>query len=321
MKTNAHGRRVAGFSCSFRRTTRRWLLLGVAAPALLLATGGCKRAEKAEDATVAAKASGEKRHPLTGEILRIEAERNVLVIRHDDIPGVMPAMTMEFVVTPGDVKAAKVGQKIRAQLVEPAGDGEWRLEQIWPADPTSTNTVEAKALALRQETLSRGKSAYREIGDRIPEFALYDQNGEVVQSGRFRGKKIMLNFIFTRCPVATMCPAATMKMIATQKAAREAGVGDIEFVSITLDPAYDTPGVLKDYADTRGIDTANFSLLTGPENAIRDLLANFGVIAEFEGDLLKHTLATLLIDEQGRIIHRADGSQWEPKDFVAKMKR
>ncbi|HYD85253.1 MAG TPA: SCO family protein, partial [Opitutus sp.] len=153
------------------------------------------------------------------------------------------------------------------------------------------------------------------------EFALYDQNGEVVQSGRFRGKKIMLNFIFTRCPVATMCPAATVKMIATQKAAREAGVEDIEFVSITLDPAYDTPGVLKDYADTRGIDTANFSLLTGPENAIRDLLANFGVIAEFEGDLLKHTLATLLIDEQGRIIHRADGSQWEPKDFVAKMKR
>lgn len=301
---------------------RRWAFLGLAGSALLIGAAGCKRAERADaSATTAAAAPQEKRHPLTGEILRIEAERNVLVIRHDDIPGVMPAMTMEFVVTPGDVKAAKVGQRIRAQLVEPAGDGEWRLEQIWPADPVSANTIEAKALALRQETLSRGKSAYREIGDRIPEFALYDQSGQVVQSGRFRGKKVMLNFIFTRCPVATMCPAATMKMMSAQNLAREAGIENLEFVSITLDPAYDTPGVLKDYADARGIDTTNFSFLTGPENAIRDLLANFGVLVEFEGDLLKHTLATLLIDEQGRIIHRTDGSAWEPADFIAKMKR
>jgi putative ABC transport system permease protein len=51
------------------------------------------------------------------------------------------------------------------------------------------------------------------------------------------------------------------------------------------------------------------------------LLTQFGVIAEFEGDLLKHTLATLLIDERGKIIHRADGSAWEPKDFVAKLKK
>ncbi len=299
---------------------RRWGVLGLAG-LLILGVGACKRAEKTEATAAEASAPKEKRHPLTGEILRIEAERNVLVIRHDDIPGVMPAMTMEFVVSPGDVKAVKVGQRIRAQLVEPAGDGEWRLEQIWPADPVSANAVEAKALALRQETLSRGKSAYREIGDRIPEFALYDQNGEVVQSGRFRGKKVMLNFIFTRCPIATMCPAATMKMTSAQQLAREAGIENLEFVSITLDPAYDTPGVLKDYADARGIDTTNFSFLTGPENAIRDLLANFGVLVEFEGDLLKHTLATLLIDEQGRIIHRADGSAWEPKDFVAKIKR
>jgi protein SCO1/2 len=131
----------------------------------------------------------------------------------------------------------------------------------------------------------------------------------------------MLNFIFTRCPVATMCPAATAKMMNAQKLAREGRVPNLELISITLDPAYDTPGVLREYADTRGIDMANFSLLTGPETAIKDLLAQFGVIAEFDGDMLKHTLTTLLIDEQGRIVHRADGSLWEAKDFVAKMKR
>jgi len=117
-----------------------------------------------------------------------------------------------------------------------------------------------------------------------------------------------------------MCPASTMKMMSSQKLAREAGVKNLELVSITLDPAFDTPAVLKEYAAVRGIDTSNFSFLTGPENAIKDLLQQFGVIAEFEGDLLKHTLTTLLIDENGRIVHRADGSSWEPAEFVAKMK-
>jgi len=101
--------------------------------------------------------------------------------------------------------------------------------------------------------------------------------------------------------------------------AREAGVKNLELISITLDPAGDTPGVLRDYAAARGIDTSNFSFLTGPEPAIRDLLKQFGIIAEFQGDLIKHTLATLLIDEQGRIIHRADGSEWQVREFVEKM--
>jgi len=79
--------------------------------------------------------------------------------------------------------------------------------------------------------------------------------------------------------------------------------------------------VLKQYAVDRGIDTTNFSFLTGPEAAIRDLLTQFGVIAEFKGNILDHTLATLLIDEKGRVAWRADGSQWQPSEFVGRMRR
>jgi protein SCO1/2 len=283
------------------------------AGALLVA--GCGKKEEA-----AAKPEEPKSYALTGEIISVDSERNVLVVRHDDIPGLMPAMTMEFIVSSGDAAVAKPGQKIRGRLM-PSDTGDWRLEQIWPADASAETAVKTQANALRQDTLTRGKGAYREIGEKIPDFALYDQSGQVVQSTRFTGKQIMLNFIFTRCPVATMCPAATVKMMSAQKLAREAGVKNLELISITLDPAYDTPGVLKDYAVARGIDTGNFSFLTGPENAIKDLLAQFGVIAEFEGDLLKHTLTTLLINENGRIAHRADGSAWEAADFVGKMKK
>jgi protein SCO1/2 len=131
----------------------------------------------------------------------------------------------------------------------------------------------------------------------------------------------VLNFIYTRCPIASMCPAATLKMMAAQKLARAAGIANVDFVSITLDPAHDTPGVLREYAAVRGIDTSNFSFLTGPEGAIRDLLTQFGVIAEFDGDLIKHTLATLVIDERGRIALREDGSAWDPNEVVAHLHR
>lgn len=314
MDSNSRGETVRGIVAhrpSLQRLPRG--KCGVLILSLVVLLGACS---KASNDSQAAKP---KSYTLTGEIVSADSTRKVLVVRHDEIAGLMPAMTMEFAVSAADLAAAKPGQHIRANLI-PSDKGDWRLEHIWPADATAAATVEAEAKALRQDTLTRGRGAYREIGEKIPEFALYDQTGAVVQSGRFAGKQVMLNFIFTRCPVANMCPASTMKMMSAQKLAREAGVKNLELVSITLDPAFDTPAVLKEYAAVRGIDTSNFSFLTGPENAIKDLLQQFGVIAEFEGDLLKHTLTTLLVDENGRIIHRADGSSWEPAEFVAKMK-
>lgn len=289
------------------------LILTAALATLTLA--GCSRSGPAAPAEPA-----EKRYPITGEVLSSDPARKILIVHHDEIPGYMPEMTMEFLVSAGDLAIAQPGLRIRAEMI-PSDTGDFRLEKIWPDDRTAAAAVEAGTKALRQDTMIRGRGVYREVGEEAPDFVLYDQNGAVVQSARFHGKQVMLNFIFTRCPVATMCPASTMKMMASQQLAKEAGVPNIEFVSITLDPAYDTPGVLKEYAAVRGIDTTNFSFLTGPESAIKDLLAQFGVITAFEGDIINHTLATVLIDANGRIIHRADGSVWEPKDFVAKMKR
>ena len=295
-------------------------LLALSGCALLSA--GCSReaAPTGDRATAVPIKAVAERYPLTGEVLRVEPERKVLIVRHDEIKDYMPAMTMEFLVSDGDLALARPGQRIRAEMI-PSKDGDFRLERIWPDDASiEARSVATGAMQLRQDTHTRGKNAFREVGEAAPDFSLYDQNGRVVQGSRFRGRQIMLNFIFTRCPVPTMCPAATAKMITLQRLAREAGVRDLELVSITLDPLHDTPGVLREYAAVRGIDTSNFSFLTGPEGAIRDLLTQFGVITQLQGDILQHTLATLLIDPQGRIAHRTDGSQWEPQDFVRRMK-
>lgn len=287
----------------------------------VVSMAGCSRQPAQGDRSPVpgtAPAAGEKRYPLTGEILSVNAQRRMLTVRHDAIRGLMPSMVMEFSVSKADAALARSGDRIRAELVLVDGESP-RLERIWPDGRASVDAVAAGATALREDTHDRGEKAYREVGEKMPDFTLYDQSGRVVQSARFRGKQIMLNFIYTRCPDPNMCPASTVKMMTAQRLAKGAGVANIEFVSITLDPAHDTPGVLKEYADVREIDTSNFSFLTGPEGAIRDLLSQFGVLAEFQGDFVKHTLATLLIDSDGKIIWRADGSAWEPGDFVARM--
>ena len=289
--------------------------------ALTLLASACSRSAPTPGATAASAAKPvEQRYELRGEVVSVDAARHVLVVKHEAVGDYMPAMTMEFEVSAGDAAVAKPGARIRAEMI-PSQTANFRLEKIWPDDKVAADTVAAGANALRQDTHNRGKEAYREIGETIPDFALYDQDGRVVQSARFHGKQIMLNFIYSRCPVATMCPASTAKMMQVQKSAREAAVKNLELVSISLEPSYDTPGVLKQYATDRGIDTSNFSFLTGPQNAIDDLLTQFGVIAEFKGGVLQHTLSTLLIDENGKIIHRADGSTWEPAEFVARMRK
>jgi protein SCO1/2 len=280
---------------------------------LLLA--GCQKHDGA--AAPVAPAPAEKRYVLKGEIVTVKPAEQVLVIHHDAIPDYMPSMTMEFKVGPGDLAIARPGQRIRGEMHVEGGDV--FLEKIWPDDTLTVAQLDAATNALAQDTAMRGKEAYREVGETAPDFTLVDQEGRAVAMNRFRGKQVMMNFIFTRCPVANMCPASTMRMMAVQKAAREAGITNLELVSISFDPAHDSPGVLKEYAGARGIDTSNFTILTGPDAAVRQLLAQMGIIREFEGETIKHTLATLLINEQGKIIHRADGSQWDVPEFVGRM--
>lgn len=294
-----------------RANSRQFPPLGLAA---LLALAGCGRTPPP------AADSGEKHYPLTGEVLSADPARKTVTVRHDAVPGLMPGMTMEFPVSAGDAAAVRPGERIRADLVQDK-HGAGRLERIWPDDRAAAELVTDGARHLREDTHDRGTGAFREVGEAMPSFALYDQSGRVVQSDRFRGKQVMLNFIYSRCPFANMCPAATLKMMESQRMARERGVRDVEFVSITLDPEYDTPGVLKEYADERHIDTSNYSFLTGPESAVRDLLTQFGVIDELKDGVRQHTLATLLIDGKGRIVWRADGGEWQPQEFVQRMHR
>ena len=279
---------------------------------LLLVATACTRTETTPSTASASTAAAV--HPIRGEIVGLDLPRQVLLIHHEEIPGYMPSMTMEFSVAGLDLATVREGQHLTATMGAPV-DGIFPLTAFKLLNSPADQAVAAATLALRQETFTRGKNPYREIGEAVPSFTLYNQDGRAVSFDTFRGKRVILNFIFTRCPVATMCPASTAKMMSLQAAAKTRGLADFELVSISFDSAYDTPPVLKKYAAERGIDTTHFSFLTGPENALRDLLAQFGIIAEPGDNIFKHSLATLLIGADGKILHRVDGSTWIPDDF------
>lgn len=312
--------RLLSFRTNVRACSAGWRV-ALFSGAFAFTVAGCSRDPLASGTTTASPANRPQvlTFDLRGEIVGVRADQRRLLVHHEEIPNYMPAMTMEFVIGEADIGSFKEGQRIAAKMIDDQAAPDFRLESIRILDSTKESIIAAAARELQEDTFVRGQGAYREIGEVAPRFALYNQDGEVVRFEQLRGRRIVLNFIFTRCPVATMCPAATARMVALQKLAHARKIPDFQLLSISLDPAYDTPPILKAYATARGIDTADFSFLSGPEEAVRRLLTQFGVIAERGDNIWKHTLATLLIDRDGRIIHRVDGPTWEPEEFLKRL--
>lgn len=223
-------------------------------------------------------------------------------------------------VGPGDLLIAREGARLRGELVTLGGRP--HLQNIWPDNPRVLGTIRNLAGQLRRDTLQRGRRAFRGIGEAWPRFALFDQHGELFLSEGARGNYVIVNFIFTRCTVPHMCPAATRRMAETQQLARERGIENLRLVSITLDPDYDTPGILAAYGDSRGIDFANFHFLTGPEQVIADLTEQMGILSrDHPEEIIQHTMSTTLIDPVGRIFYRVPGSNWSAEAFIRQIER
>lgn len=220
----------------------------------------------------------------------------------------------------GDHAIAKPGRMIRGELVSYAGG--LRLQTIWPNDSRDLAVMERLDRQLQQDTLNRGSKAFRGIGEQMPRFALWRQSGELFHSESLRGNYVVLNFIFTRCRMANMCPAATERMRILQELAGDREVDDLQLVSVTLDPEYDTPGIFHSYATDRDIDSSNFHFLSGPDRVAANLRTQLGVLAEpDEVEIIRHTLTTTLIDPAGRIIYRIPGSMWDPEVFLRQIDR
>ena len=226
---------------------------------------------------------------------------------------------LEVRVGPGDAQLGWDSRMIQGTLS--ISDGKLRLERIRPADSEIEATMQEINRRLRADTSSRQQRQFRKEGDTMPGFALYNQQGHLLLSDSLKGTWVVMNFAFTRCMMQEMCPAQTARMVELQHLAKEQGIEGLRQITITLDPDYDTPGILTQYAQAKGADTTTYQFLTGPEPAILDLLKQFGVIAYESKAIIDHTVTTLLFDPGGRIVLRKDGNRWNAQDFLDRIRQ
>jgi len=227
----------------------------------------------------------------------------------------MPPMTMVFRVGAGDARTFQPGDRIRARLVRDE-DGGFRLVDIWKLDEQAAIEMRAFNERLARQAKELGLGYYFGEGDAFPSFALVDQYADPVTPERYRGKPFVMNFIFTRCTDGDMCPLSTSKMAELQELARAEGPEDLEFISVTLDPKFDTPGVLRDYADAYQIEGENFRFVTGPRSDVKLLLQTMAVAQLERSETIIHSMATILVDRAGKIVKRSTDKNWDPVDYL-----
>lgn len=253
---------------------------------------------------------------ITGRVVATSEEGRSLTleIARSDVDTLVAGEQRSFRVSAGDLAIGYVERTVRGNAVY--YNNAWHLEQIYPITGRGATEVTKMNNDLNAATKAMRRSAYVREGDRLPEFGMINQNGDFMAVRELRGHPFVMNFIFTRCAAPEMCPASSTRMAAMQKAAAARGLDDLHFVTISFDPAYDSPGILRQYAEGYGMDLSNFHLLTGSQAWVDDLLRQFGILTREEDGTINHTMATLLVDAEGRVAFRKEGSTWTVQEFL-----
>jgi protein SCO1/2 len=229
-----------------------------------------------------------------GVVESVDRQLAQVVIDHEDIPGVMPAMSMSF----------DVGDPRLLDTLAPGQSIEFTLEMRERSLRVVAARVVSEGAAGRSGTLDFA-GATPEL-EPAPDFALVDQDGQPVTLDGLRGHVLLLDFVYTHCPGP--CPILTGTHVAVQRALPPELAAKVRFVSISLDPARDTPEALRRYAEAHGADLARWSFLTGEPDAVADVLQRYGVGARpAENGEIEHLVITYLIDADGRVARRFAG--------------
>ena len=277
------------------------LLAGCVALALF----GCGRSTDSE--------KGAEHYDTRGVVRGFSPDRSAIEIQHENIPGFMPSMTMPFVARDRkEIADLKTGDAISFRITVTQKD--FWIDNVKKIRREEVNVAEPKqTLSLSTEDDARLKE-----GDEMPAFSLTNQSGERISLDTFRGQPFVLTFVFTRCSVPNFCPRMSNNFEELQTAIK-AGSGALattRLLSITLDPDYDTPKILSDYAAFHHSDSKIWSFATGDKKEIDSLTRAFSVYRQTEGGTISHGLATALMNRDGTIEKIWRGNAWTPAEVT-----
>jgi protein SCO1/2 len=250
-------------------------------------------------------------YELQGQILAVRPERSEVVIKHEDIKGFMPGMTMPFTVKdPALLNGRERGDLVTATLV--VGETQAYLTTL---TRTGHQAVTDPAPAPPPDILSTGQP--------VKDAALVDQDDKPRAFSSFKGHRLALTFIYTRCPIPNFCPLMDKHFAAVQKTiASTPSLADVRLLTVTLDPAFDRPAILKAYAKRREADPAVWTFLTGDPTVVNTFATQFGLYVEHNPQNaidITHNLRTAVIDPEGRLVTIHNGNSWTPAELVADL--
>lgn len=249
-----------------------------------------------------------RQYEVRGIVREPLSDNGKLMVEHEDVPGLMPAMTMPFTVRDGaEARDLKPGDGVVFTLS--IGEGQASISKIRKTDSAS---IKLPTPFPRREGAGAPARRVKE-GDLWPDFTLTDQNGEPLVPADLAGHYTLLNFVFTRCAVPDFCPLMTRNFSEIASALAADGVGDkVRLLSVSFDPA-DTPDVLRQYAEA---NKAGWTFATGQPDEIEKLTHAFAVRVEQEGGTYNHGLCTALIGPDGRILQLWRGNGWKPPEVL-----
>ena len=230
------------------------------------------------------------------------------IIEHEEIPGYMPAMTMAFNVK--DMEAvAGLTQGDQVGFVFHV-DGK--------ASYADSFVVTGKEVPAIVGILSKKNKALK-VGDKLPDFNLVNEMGQPINPESFGEQYTLMTFIFTRCPVPEFCPLLASKYFEVQShlLGDEFPSAKLQLLSVTLDPEYDTPQILRNYSKRVGANPALWSFATGSSDQIQSLSQALQVRSSSRKGLIDHTLSTALISPQGELVKLWSGNRWNSQDIFA----
>jgi protein SCO1 len=267
----------------------------------LVALNACGRAPDANP----------RQFELQGQILAVRPERNEVVIKHQDIKGFMPGMTMPFTVK----DAALLTDKQRGDLVTATLVVGQTQAYLTTLKTTGHADVSEPAPPSPPDVLTAGQP--------VKDAQLVDQDGKSRPFSSFKGHRLAVTFIYTRCPLPEFCPLMDKHFASVQTTiASIPSLSDVRLLTVTLDPEFDRPAILKAYAGRRGANPAVWTFLTGDPAEVNKFATQFGLYVEHNPQNaidITHNLRTAVIDPDGRLVTVHSGNSWTPAELVADL--
>ena len=276
--------------------------------------------------TGAPPSSEARRYKLTGKVLNADKSRRRVQVAHDPIDDnqggtYMEAMTMDFALRDEALyDEMKSGDDINATLV--IDKGRSYLDEVSLSRPMSDDNAAAASRAAALIEPQPGAS--------IPNFTLVNQDGKNIQLADYKNRLLLITFIYTRCPLPDYCPLMSDNFAAINKtiAARPDLRDRVRLLSITFDPLYDTPAVLREYAaiyDAQASASSSprtWEFATGTPAQISDVARLFNLSYTPAADgTINHSLKTALIDSNGKLIKLYRDNEWTPQEVTRDIER